>query len=229
MAIARTEGFGAVRMRRMAQELSVWPQAVYNYVPTQERLLESVAEAALRARRPVPASPTASWEDLVRARSASVVEVLDEFSGLADFLISRPLFLWSTELTGLVEDGLTALQDTGLDDAGILHAFTTINAHLLGHRQLYDSQRRAAAAQPGADLLATLGRHPTLTRLLPAMLEQNLDKSYTVGLNLIIAGIREQSQHAARTDRRAGSRRGSPRLRRPGRPARLTPSAEPEA
>ncbi len=197
-AIAQSEGFGAVRMRRVAQELSVWPQAVYNHVLNKDQLLGLVAEAALstRRRRTLPAG--ASWEDRVRFHAESIMRVLDGFPGLAEFLISRPLFWWSHELTDLIDDSFVALQETGLDDAGILDAFTAMNAHLLGHRLLQEASARGAAAYednraPGPEL----NEHTSLTKFLPELLDHDVDASYMAGLNLLIEGIRATGRATA--------------------------------
>jgi len=195
-AIARSEGFGAVRMRRVADELSVWPQAVYNHVLNKDQLLGLVAEAALSERRHGKLPATASWEDRVRAHAASIMKVLDDFPGLAEFLISRPLFWWSGELTDLIDNSLTALQETGLDDVAILHAFTALNAHMLGHRLVQEASARGAVGYQNDELAPSgLEAHASLTKFLPEILEHDVNASYMAGLDLIIEGIRATSAH----------------------------------
>jgi AcrR family transcriptional regulator len=205
-AIARAEGFAAVRMRSIATQLSVWPQAIYNHVPTKEALLRLVAEAALRGR-PLPGlAADAPWEDQLRVHATSIMEVLDAFPGLAEFLIDRPLFLWSGELTDLIELSLAALERSGLDDAGIVLAFRALNAHMFGHRQVQagpvrvmsertpDERHQAQLSEAPADS----PQPPTLTRLLPALLADDVSTSYVGGLDLLIEGVRARVERTAR-------------------------------
>jgi hypothetical protein len=175
-------------------------------VPTKEALLRLVAEAALRGRRPAGSAPDAPWEDQLRGHATSIMEVLDGFPGLAEFLIDRPLFLWSGQLTDLIESSLAALQRSGLDDAGIVLAFRALNAHMFGHRQVQAGPARAMSERtPDERHQAQLSeapvdaaQPPTLTRLLPALLADDAGMSYVEGLDLLIEGIRARVERTTR-------------------------------
>src|SRR3954466_8517319 len=45
-AIAQGEGIDALSMRRLAQELDVWPMSVYRYFQDKDALLDAVAASA---------------------------------------------------------------------------------------------------------------------------------------------------------------------------------------
>ena len=73
LAVVEGEGWDALSMRRLAQELDVWPMAVYRYFRDKEELLEAIVDAAAGEVRAPDGS--GSWREeisdlLAGARSA---------------------------------------------------------------------------------------------------------------------------------------------------------------
>src|SRR3954449_11669025 len=63
--IATRDGLDALSMRRLAQELDVWPMSIYTYFRDKEELLDALTESAMEAVT-VP-SARASWRNQIRA------------------------------------------------------------------------------------------------------------------------------------------------------------------
>src|SRR5437588_2459495 len=59
------EGLAALSMRRLAQELDVWPMSIYRYFQNKEELLDAMAATATE-RVAVP-SARAPWRNPLRA------------------------------------------------------------------------------------------------------------------------------------------------------------------
>src|SRR5437588_3030206 len=55
------EGLTALSMRRLAQELDVWPMSLYRYFRDKDELVAALADAA--AAGIVPPTPTETWRD----------------------------------------------------------------------------------------------------------------------------------------------------------------------
>jgi TetR/AcrR family tetracycline transcriptional repressor len=74
LAVVDAEGWDALSMRRLAQELDVWPMAVYRYFRDKDELLEALVDAAAE-RVPLPGRP-GTWRrrvsDLVREARSSL-------------------------------------------------------------------------------------------------------------------------------------------------------------
>src|SRR3954452_21556474 len=64
-SIAASEGLDALSMRRLAQELDVWPMSIYTYFREKDELLDALTESAMEAVA-LP-SGRASWRNQTRA------------------------------------------------------------------------------------------------------------------------------------------------------------------
>lgn len=113
IGVVERDGVEGLSMRRLAQELDVWPMSVYRYFRDKEELLDAVAESA--AVEVAPARRDGGpWRDrlrglLVEARAS----IGTQPSGLAErlprtFPTPRGLELTEAAMTILVEAGLPA-------------------------------------------------------------------------------------------------------------------------
>ncbi|MEV0388517.1 TetR/AcrR family transcriptional regulator [Nonomuraea sp. NPDC050643] len=71
LLLAGAEGFPAVTMRRLAEELGVTVRALYNYVPDRQDVIDLAARMLLAQWEP-PELDAAHWEDSVRAYCAQL-------------------------------------------------------------------------------------------------------------------------------------------------------------
>src|SRR4051812_21571045 len=63
LAVVARDGLEALSMRRLAQELDVWPMSVYRYFRDKEELLDAVVDGA--TDDVVPASMGGTWRDQI--------------------------------------------------------------------------------------------------------------------------------------------------------------------
>jgi AcrR family transcriptional regulator len=120
--IARSEGIGALSMRRLARALDVWPMSVYRYFGDKDALLDALAANAA-AKVTIPDTGV-GWRERLRA-------LLDEVRGaLADPLGGR-LHRASDGLR-LSEAGLAILADAGLEEETAASAWRALWSYTLG-------------------------------------------------------------------------------------------------
>ena len=65
LAIVDAEGFGALSMRRLSQDLGVEAMSLYHHVRDKQALLGGVVELSLRTQAPPPPRPETPWRDVV--------------------------------------------------------------------------------------------------------------------------------------------------------------------
>jgi len=63
-ALAERSGVEALSMRRLAQELDVWPMSLYRYFRDKDELVAALADSAAAGISPPPAGE--SWRDQLR-------------------------------------------------------------------------------------------------------------------------------------------------------------------
>ena len=106
-AIARRDGIEAVSMRRLAEELDVWPMSVYRYFRDKDELLDAVVgSAAADVAAPDPQLP---WREQI-AEVATAIRAALEPSDLAARL---PRAALSPGVLGLSEIGVSILTEAG--------------------------------------------------------------------------------------------------------------------
>lgn len=195
IALADAEGLDAVTIRRLAQEHSVTPMALYWHFKDKDRLLDGVAERLLAdVELPPPAGP---WPERLRA-------VLDAF--LASLRLHP-------ELAGLVpgrilssESGLTIAERTlaHLREAGFSpDEAAEISAYLLsglvamittepGRHHGSDDEAREDAIRVKTASLSALSprRFPNLVASASALAAcASPDSYYGLGVDMLVNGV----------------------------------------
>jgi AcrR family transcriptional regulator len=111
LAVIDRDGLGALSMRRLAQELDVWPMALYHYFRDKDELLDGIA-ARTAGSVPVPSEGESWREQLVAllhgARAAMARDPAGMGGSLARaFLTPEALRVSEAALTILLEAGLS--------------------------------------------------------------------------------------------------------------------------
>jgi AcrR family transcriptional regulator len=128
--LVEQDGWNGLSMRRLAQELDVWPMAVYRYFRDKDELLEAMAEAA--AERVSLPSGRGSWRTQMR-------QLLNESrSALGGQPASRALL--APAGVRLSEAGLRILHDAGLAEADAAKAWRALFAYTLGFSAEEDAE-----------------------------------------------------------------------------------------
>src|SRR5690242_7722309 len=107
--IAEHEGLEALSMRRLAQELDVWPMSVYRYFQDKDALLDSLAAAAAGELGRAPTS--GSWREQIVALLDDARRSIESSSGIGGRL---PRAFLSPDALRLSEAAMAILLDAGL-------------------------------------------------------------------------------------------------------------------
>jgi TetR/AcrR family transcriptional regulator, tetracycline repressor protein len=124
--LLESEGWEALSMRRLAQELDVWPMAVYRYFRDKDELVEALVEhAALAIELP---DDRGDWRERLRGILAAVRLTLDrlppELRGRLGALLVDP--------DGVAATGTEVLESAGLDPEAARLAWSALAAYTIG-------------------------------------------------------------------------------------------------
>jgi AcrR family transcriptional regulator len=126
--IARSDGIGALSMRRLAQELDVWPMSVYRYFQDKDALLDAMAAGTAAAAASQPPA-RGSWRTQMRALLGDAQHSIAGSPGLAGRLPRA--FLTPSGLT-LSEAGMAILLRAGFSHAGAASAWRALWSYTYG-------------------------------------------------------------------------------------------------
>jgi AcrR family transcriptional regulator len=132
LGVVEREGWDALSMRRLAQELDVWPMAVYRYFQDKDALVEGLVDAAaesveLPARR-------GSWRTRMKALLHGARDALGRPAGGLAIGAGR-----GTER--LAEAGLALLAEAGLREAEAARAWQALFGYAVGFPALDGDER----------------------------------------------------------------------------------------
>ena len=124
LALVERDGWNGLSMRQLAQELDVWPMAVYRYFQDKDALLDAMTEAAAEGVS-IPAA-RGSW----RTRMRSLLR--ESHDALGGQPASRARM--APAEARLSEAGLQILRDAGFPEADAARAWPALFAYALGFR-----------------------------------------------------------------------------------------------
>jgi AcrR family transcriptional regulator len=120
--IADRDGLDALSMRRLAQELDVWPMSIYTYFRDKEELLDALTESAMDTVA-VP-SARASWRNQIRALLDETRRVFGpELAGRLPRMLATPR---------LTEAGLSILARAGFREGDATSAWRALLSYTAG-------------------------------------------------------------------------------------------------
>jgi AcrR family transcriptional regulator len=212
LALADTEGLGAVTIRRLAKELGVTPMALYWHFRSKDELLEAMA-ASIFEEVDLSVDASARWQEQLRALLGSMLGVLRARPSTAILLSRRTASsegsLRATEVT------LEILRRGGFSPAEATqiarHALSTVVNLVSGEPgvvareesgEMIDTRRRARL------FLESLPpeHYPRLVEAAVPLSEGvDPDTYFAFGLDLLLAGIEAM---AARKRRGLGPQLG---------------------
>jgi TetR/AcrR family transcriptional regulator, tetracycline repressor protein len=145
LELAAAEGVEALSMRRLAQELDVWPMSVYRYFQDKDALLDAMA-ADLMAQ--LPDLPTnGSWRERMHGLLDDVARRLGNAPGLATRL---PRAFLAEGALRLPEAGIAILLDAGFARADAASAWRALWSYTFGFATFgVESARAVRAAVAG--------------------------------------------------------------------------------
>jgi TetR/AcrR family transcriptional regulator, tetracycline repressor protein len=137
LALVDREGWEVLSMRRLAQELDVWPMAVYRHFRDKEELIAALATAM--AERVEPAYVSGGWRERLVALLSDLNEALASEADLPPTV--RKALLDAPAATAATT-GVEILRDAGLDSDEAARVWRALASHGI-----------AASSAPGDELL----------------------------------------------------------------------------
>jgi AcrR family transcriptional regulator len=205
LAISDADGLEAVTIRRLAQDLSVSPMALYWHVADKEALLAAMAdrmwaetEESLDALLGEGDGGAADdgWQ-LLRHTTAALVEVLRRHPSVAGLLPTRVML--SDAGLAVTERTLKFLEDKGFG----LEAAADIACYVLISAVMLVSEMPGAVPAPAEDVeehlrakriaLASLSteRYPHVIRAAEYLTDcSSPDRHFERGIDMMVAGVR---------------------------------------
>ena len=196
LALADSEGLGAVTIRRLAGELGVTPMALYWHFRSKNELLDGMADR-IYAGIDVTVGAGATWQEQFRALLGSVAGVLRAHPSVA-ILHSTRSTLSESSLRG-TEVALDILRRGGFSPVEATqiarHALITVSS-------LVNGEPGARAGEESGELMGVQRRTRVFLEALPPDRYPRLveaaaplsrcddpDAYYEFGLDLLLAGI----------------------------------------
>jgi AcrR family transcriptional regulator len=147
LEVSAREGVDALSMRRLAQELDVWPMSVYRYFQDKDALLDAMA-AGLVGQIPEP-SHDGPWRERMQALLGSTARELAAAPGLAARL---PRAFLTDGAPRLTEAGMAILLDAGFAPAEAASAWLALWSYTFGFATFgIESPLAVRAAVAGLD------------------------------------------------------------------------------
>ncbi|MFD7876651.1 TetR/AcrR family transcriptional regulator [Streptomyces sp. NPDC059766] len=172
VALADTEGFEGVTMRKVAARVGAGVMSLYSYAPDKETLLNLMVDH-VSGELPTTTALTGDWRADLKAIAHLQRAHMLRHPWLPAALSTRRIPGPNT--LDFLEHALAALRPAGLDGAAKLEVFAQLTAFVAGHvaheiaqSAASQSPDRAAAEARYLAAVAADGRHPELAEALSA-------------------------------------------------------------
>jgi len=199
IAIADTEGLGAVSMRRVANEVGVATMSLYRHVEDKDGLLLQMMDTVFRSWQ-LPPDPPAGWRPRVEIVARMIWDACRQHPWLASAMsITRPQALAGG--LPVSEFLLAALDGLGLDHQTTFTAYITLVNYVRGTAVNLELEAEAEAAtgvdneewldaqEPKMRAIIDADVFPTFTRYVSQDYDFSLDQLFEFGLARMLDGL----------------------------------------
>ncbi|MEV6639830.1 GntR family transcriptional regulator [Amycolatopsis sp. NPDC051371] len=201
IAVADTEGLGALSMRGIAARLGVAAMAPYRYVKGKDELVLLMADAAF-GERGYPAEPSGYWRDRLTLGGRTLWSLFRRHPWLAQLgPITRPLPLRNLAVHG--EWALSALSELDVDAATLCDLHVLFFSHVQGMAVHLEREQSALASSglteddwmdhQGPAVAAMAAGHPTFARMFADLTGTGydlvLDDIFELGMRALLDGL----------------------------------------
>jgi TetR/AcrR family tetracycline transcriptional repressor len=161
LQIVARDGLDALSMRRLAQELDVWPMSVYRYFRDKEELLDAVVDGA--AEEIALSAGSGSWREQIRELLQDARAALGQDPAGLRTRFTRAML--TPGALRLSEAGLRILQDAGFEPEEAARAWRALCGYAFGFTGFDDDASPDDAARRARAALAALpaDEYPALT------------------------------------------------------------------
>ena len=192
VALADGNGLEGFSMRRLAQELSVVPMALYKHVSNKDELLDGMVDIVFGEIESPPIHE--DWRSAMRRRAISARDALKRHSwaiGLMETRNPGPANLRNHNAV------MGCLREAGFSFETAIHAYSVQDAYIYGfalqEKTLgFETPDDAGeAAQRRARAIGMLDEYPYLAEIAARLPESGYDNTveFTWGLDLILDGL----------------------------------------
>ncbi len=203
VAVAASEGLGAVSMGRIAKDLGASTMALYRYVSAKDELYVLMQEAVMGTPAPLPALETgAGWREAITQWARAQREMFHRSLWALRMPISGPPA--SPNSVAWWEQGLRTLDDSGLSEGDKISVILLVSGFVRSEALLMSDLAAAVEAKgvPAEEVAARWERtmqrlvdpvrHPALSRLMDSGVMSGPDEpdyDFTFGLDRILDGV----------------------------------------
>jgi TetR/AcrR family transcriptional regulator, tetracycline repressor protein len=173
-------------MRRLAQELDVWPMAVYRYFRDKEELLDAMLASAADGVR-VPGA-RGSWRRQMSDLLRDVRRTLGRHSSALGVPAGRVLL--SPGGLRISEAGLRILDGAGLDPEESARAWQALFGYAVGFPSFESNSRETRVAIAGLPVKD----YPALTAAAEAFAAGDEEVHFDYGLDRLLDGLETRVQ-----------------------------------
>jgi TetR/AcrR family transcriptional regulator, tetracycline repressor protein len=152
LEVVGRDGLEALSMRRLAQELDVWPMSVYRYFRDKEELLDAVVDGA--ADEIALGSGSGSWREQIRDLLLHARAALGQDPAGLRTRFTRAML--TPGALRLSEAGLKILQDAGFEPGEAARAWRALCGYAFGFTGFDDDAAPDEALRRARAALATL-------------------------------------------------------------------------
>ncbi|WP_406479012.1 TetR/AcrR family transcriptional regulator [Streptomyces platensis] len=211
VAVADTDGLGALSMRRVATDLGVGTMSLYRYVPGKAELLDLMLDKVAEFDADAHPDPAAGWRPAMEALAHASRRQYHRHPWLLQVDQARPL-LGPNALESL-EYSVRALAGTGLADREKIHVLVSFGGFLAGisrtelHSTLAEKRTGISDADFWQSQEAVLskamlsGRYPALAALDENTFAGDDSPVFELGLSALLDGFAALiAARTARTD-----------------------------
>jgi AcrR family transcriptional regulator len=208
IAVADTEGLGALSMRRVATSIGVATMSLYRHVPGKEELTMLMVDTAA-GDFPFPSTRPPGWRASIEFAARLLWTMFQRHPWAAELLsMTRPQVM--PNLLDYTEWTLGPLHELGLDLDTMMCFHLTVFGHVRSTAMNLHSETQAEqdtgmtadewtdAQEPVLRELLTSGRYPTFSSVISQEFEFNLEVLFEFGLRRLLDGFEVLLRQRAR-------------------------------
>jgi AcrR family transcriptional regulator len=143
LELTRRHGLEGMSMRKLGQELGVTSMAIYWYFKGRDELVEAITDSVL-GEIELPPDDGAPWDERLRRFAWAVHDVLIDYPGIGDELLTHQNYPPSA--VRLVEYSVGVLREAGFDDLRASTAFNVLSGFVVA-RSHFEAYQRLVSAQ----------------------------------------------------------------------------------
>jgi AcrR family transcriptional regulator len=197
LEILRAEGFDALSMRRVAQQLDTGPASLYVYVENRDALHALLFDAAIGTVTIEPTDPE-RWREQLHALITRLTTMMsEEYPGIA--IMGMATIPTGENALRVTESMMSLLRAGGAEDQAIAYAADLISmyATAIAYEQALYQQLYADPSHEESELARVMerftaipaDRFPTMASVAPLMTRGDGNERFSLGLDIIINGL----------------------------------------